>query len=71
MSNQTDTQNTNNGNAKPDWVCKTREGHGKNVSFDTVGAAWTREDGGIYFKPYGKQLIDSPIYFFKVKQQES
>lgn len=54
-----------NGKAKPDLVARMREGYGKHAGFETVGVAWTREDGSIYFKPYGKQIIDNPIYLFK------
>ncbi len=65
----TNNQNTK-GNPKPDYIAKTREGIGKNASFNWVGAAWNRESGSIYFKPYGKQIIDSPVYLFINKEQE-
>lgn len=67
--NTNETQNTNT-NAKPDMIAKVKERYGKNVSFETVGVAWTREDGSIYFKPYGTQVISSPIYLFKTNQQQ-
>jgi hypothetical protein len=43
MTTQENT--TTNGNPKPDLIAKTKEQHGKHASFDTVGVAWTREDG--------------------------
>lgn len=67
--NTNETQNTNN-NPKPDMIAKVKEGHGKNVSFETVGVAWTREDGSLYTKFYGNQLITSPVYLFKTNQQQ-
>ncbi len=65
--NTNETQNTNS-NPKPDMIAKVKEGRGKNVSFETVGVCWTREDGSIYFKPYGTQIISSPVYLFKTNQ---
>jgi hypothetical protein len=62
-------QPQNNGNAKPDLIAKVKEHNGNNESsFVTIGAAWTREDGSIYFKPYGKQIIDGPIYLFQARK---
>jgi hypothetical protein len=63
------TTQENTRNPKPDFIAKTRDGHGKNASFDQVGVAWSREDGSIYFKPYGKQVIEAPIYLFKVDRK--
>ncbi len=60
----TQESNATNGKSKPDLIAKTKEQHGKHATFDTVGVAWTREDGSIYFKPYGRQVIDRPIYLF-------
>lgn len=65
------TQNSNgNGNAKPDFVAKKQEGFGKNVSFVRIGAAWSREDGGLYLKLHGTQIIDGPIYLFPVQADQ-
>ena len=67
----TQENNTTNGNPKPDLIAKTKEQHGKHASFDTVGVAWTREDGSIYFKPYGRQVVDRPIYLFPSKTEKT
>ncbi len=66
----TTQENNQNGPTKPDFIAKVKQGYGKQVSFEWVGAAWTREDGSIYFKPYGKQIIDSPIYLFQAQDQD-
>lgn len=67
----TQEQNTNgNGNAKPDYVAKKQEGYGKQVSFERVGAAWSREDGGLYLKLHGTQIIDGPVYLFPVQNDQ-
>jgi hypothetical protein len=62
----TTNEQTQNANARPDWVAKTREGHGKNASFEQIGVGWSRPDGSVYFKPYGKQILDKPVYLFKL-----
>ncbi len=64
----TNEAQTTNKNSKPDMIAKVKEGHGKNVNFETIGACWTREDGSIYFKPYGTQIISTPVYMFKTNQ---
>ncbi len=70
MENTHEQTANGNGNPKPDLIARVREGHGKNVSFETVGVAWTRDDGSIYFKPYGKQIIENPVYLFKNKTEQ-
>lgn len=64
----THTQNTNeksNGTIKPDFIAKTKQGYGKQTSFERVGAAWHREEnGGLYLKFHGTQIIDCPVYLF-------
>ncbi|PJB70257.1 MAG: hypothetical protein CO093_08580 [Alphaproteobacteria bacterium CG_4_9_14_3_um_filter_47_13] len=62
-------QTQNDQNRGPDFYAKTKEGHGKTVNFEQVGVAWEREDGSIYFKPYGKQVIEGPIYLFKAEKK--
>tara|TARA_B100001989_G_C24532743_1_gene462557 strand:+ start:329 stop:640 length:312 start_codon:yes stop_codon:yes gene_type:complete len=71
----TQTENNTNhynatSNPKPDRIAKIRKGSGKGATFETVGVAWTRKDGSMYFKPYGKQVIDQPIYLFDTTSNE-
>ncbi len=74
MENTT-TQNTNtnekgNGTIKPDFIAKTKQGYGKTVSFERVGAAWNREEnGGLYLKFHGTQIIDGPVYLFPANSE--
>ncbi|MCB1838733.1 MAG: hypothetical protein KDI61_00525 [Alphaproteobacteria bacterium] len=58
-------------NPRPDKIARIKQGSGKSASFETVGVAWTREDGSLYFKPYGKQVIDQPIYLFDISETSS
>ena len=67
----TTQENTPNGksNAKPTHTLRKKVGYGKNAEFETIGVAWTREDGGFYIKPYGTQIIDGGFYAFPIKEQ--
>lgn len=55
---------------KPDLVAKIREGYGKNTRFERIGVAWTKEDGSVYFKPHGKQIIEGLVFLFKIDTEE-
>lgn len=41
---------------------RKRVGYGKQAHFETIGVAWSREDGGFYAKLHGTQIIDSGFY---------
>lgn len=69
------TTNTNNAtekaNAKPTHTLRKKTGYGKNTEFETIGVAWTRDDGGFYVKLHGTQLIDSGFYAFPIKAADA
>jgi len=64
-------RNTSNGNtnSKPTHILRKKVGYGKKADFETIGAAWAREDGGLYIKLHGTQIIESGFYAFPVKEQ--
>jgi hypothetical protein len=74
MTNQSqnhDSQsNTETGN-RPTHIVRQKSGYGKNTSFETLGVAWSREDGSLYIKLYGKQVVDGGFYVFAAKDQEN
>lgn len=58
-------QNPTEGNARPTHTLrKNNGGYGKHANFETIGVAWEREEGGLYVKPYGMQIIDGGFYVF-------
>ncbi|MEW8333894.1 MAG: hypothetical protein AB2692_23390 [Candidatus Thiodiazotropha sp.] len=70
-NNQTN-QGANNGNARPTHFVSQKIGRGKHVEFETLGAAWERDDGSLYIKLHGTQIIEGGFYVFPVKaDQES
>lgn len=63
-------QTQDNGKVKPDLIAKIRERKGDKTSFLTIGAAWTKEeDGSIYIKLYGNQIIEAPFYLFPANRE--
>jgi len=60
MTDQTQT----NSKTKPDLIAKVREQKDEKTNFLTIGAAWTKEDGSVYIKLYGNQIISEPFYLF-------
>ena len=47
---------TSSGNP-PTHVAKSRVGHGEAVSFERIGVAWAKDDGSIFIRLYGTQII--------------
>lgn len=63
----TSTGNTTDKNSKPTHTLRKKVGYGKQTVFETIGVAWEREEGGLYIKPYGTQIIDGGFYAFPNK----
>lgn len=59
------TQETNetgarNGKAKlPTHVAKVRHGYGKKATYERIGVAWRNDDGSLYVKLSGTQLVSA------------
>lgn len=53
-----ESQNESKGN-QPTHVAKVRHGYGKKASYERIGVAWVNEDGSLYVKLYGTQVISS------------
>ena len=61
--------NTETTSTKPTHTLRKKVGYGKQTSFESIGVAWAREDGGLYIKLHGTQIIDSGFYAFQNKDQ--
>ena len=68
--NVTTTDETQNGNNKPHFYAKTRHGFGKKASYERIGAAWKQEDGAIYVKLAGKQVVDQGFTLYAVEDND-
>lgn len=55
----TSTDERQNGNNQPNFVAKTRHGFGKKATYERIGAAWLNEDGSLYVKLHGTQVVSA------------
>lgn len=54
----------------PKFVVKMRDGYGKNASYERIGVAWENEDGSLYVKLHGKQIIDRGFTLYEMQPAE-
>lgn len=54
---QTVETKQNEKNPLPTHVAKVRHGYGKNASYERIGVAWSKEDGSLYIKLHGTQIV--------------
>ena len=43
---------------KPGFIVKMRDGRGRKASYDRIGVAWQNEDGSLYVKLHGRQIVE-------------
>jgi hypothetical protein len=55
---------------RPTHVAKIRHGQGKNASFEQIGAAWINEEGSIYVKLNGTQIVDRGFTLYEITDQD-
>lgn len=65
-TNTASASNVREGRARPDWIAKSPRGRREKSALERVGAAWTREDGGICLRLYGMQIVSADIYLYPV-----
>ena len=60
----TTTDEGQNGNNKPNFYAKVRHGFGKKASYERIGAGWKQEDGSIYVKLVGTQIVSDGFMLY-------
>lgn len=73
QTNQTtETSARSNDKPVPTHIAKVqRRGWGKKTTFERVGVVFTnKKDGSLYLKLYGKQVIDSGIHIYELKDNK-
>ena len=68
--NITTTGETQNGNNKPHFYAKMRNGFGKKATYERIGAAWLTEKGAIYVKLAGTQVVDQGFTLYAADDNE-
>lgn len=66
-------QPNQNGNAesnKPTHRAKVRNGTGKGATYEQIGAAWEGEDGSIYVRLHGTQIISGGFSLYPIEEQK-
>src|SRR6185437_10773122 len=75
MTNTNQSTETNaRGNDKPKLpthVAKVRHGYGKKATYERIGVAWRNEDGSLYLKLSGTQVVSAlTLYELEANTQE-
>ncbi|MEL6120172.1 MAG: hypothetical protein AAFR49_10890, partial [Pseudomonadota bacterium] len=55
---------------QPTHVAKVRIGQGKRAQYERIGVAWAKEDGSIFVRPYGKQIIDDGFALYPIEERD-
>ena len=60
-----------NGESKlPKYVVKMREGYGKKATYDRIGVAWENDDGSLYVKLHGRQIVERGFTLYALQPAE-
>lgn len=70
-TNNENQQNEGKTAKKPDWIVKAPQNGGKTSRFERIGAAWSRDDGGVCIRLVGKQVIDTDVYLYPNEAPEA
>lgn len=54
---------------QPTHVAKVRHGKGQNASYERIGVAWKNEDGAVYVKFHGTQIV-SAFTLYELPQEQ-
>jgi len=67
-------QNPDTGNRRspnpPDYVVKKRNGRGENATWDRVGVAWRNQNGALYLRFHGTQVLSGGVSLYPVDKSE-
>ena len=69
----TETNARSNGKAPklPTHVAKVRHGYGKKATYERIGVAWRNDDGSLYVKLSGTQVVSAlTLYELEANTQE-
>jgi hypothetical protein len=72
-TNTSTETNTRNGKAPklPTHVAKVRHGYGKKATYERIGVAWRNDDGSLYVKLSGTQVVSAlTLYELEANTQE-
>ena len=53
----------------PTHIAKVRHGYGKKATYERIGVAWRNDDGSLYLKLSGTQVV-SALTLYELKDKE-
>jgi hypothetical protein len=71
MTKDVNEKTRQNDKAKlPTHVAKVRHGYGKKATYERIGVAWRNDDGSLYVKLAGTQLV-SALTLYELDDKEA
>lgn len=59
--------NTNGQANRPTMIVKQRVGFGKKATYERIGVAWTNDDGSLYVKVHGTQVLSGGFVLYPIE----
>lgn len=56
---------------KPTHQVKVRHGQGRTAYYEKIGAAWINDDGSIFVKLVGTQVVSEPFTLYPIDRPNS
>lgn len=64
-------QSADKGSKMPAMIAKQRVGHGKQATWERIGVAWLNDDGSLYIKVHGTQVITGGFNLYPVNNGDA
>ncbi len=52
----------------PTHLAKVRNGQGEGASFERIGVAWAKDDGSIFVRLYGTQIVSEGFALYPIEE---
>lgn len=52
----------------PTHIAKVRHGTGDRATYERIGVAWAKEDGAVYVRLYGTQIVASGFTLYPAEE---
>jgi hypothetical protein len=66
--NRAPVQNPPPSGNPPTHVAKIRSGQGENASFERIGVAWAKEDGSLFVRLSGTQIVSEGFALYPLEE---
>lgn len=52
----------------PTHIAKVRNGQGEGASFERIGVAWAKDDGSLYVRLHGTQVVSDGFALYPIEE---